>query len=46
MPDKLIIHGEKVAAKSGATFENVSPSNENVLNNVAAAQQEDVDAAV
>lgn len=46
VPDKLIIHGQKVAAKGGATFENVSPSTEEVINHVAAAQQEDVDAAV
>ena len=31
-PDKLIIHGQKVAAKSGATFDNVSPATEQVIN--------------
>ena len=28
VPDKLIIHGQKVAARSGKTFDNVSPSTE------------------
>ena len=45
-PDKLIINGEYVAAKSGKTFDNISPSTEQVINQVASAQKEDVDAAV
>ena len=45
-PSKLIINGQKVDAKGGATFDNVSPSTEEVINQVAAAQKEDVDAAV
>lgn len=46
VPDKLMIHGQKVAAKSGATFENLNPSSEELLNNVASANKEDVNAAV
>ena len=45
-PDKLYIHGKWVDAKSGATFNNINPSNEQVLNKVASAQKEDIDAAV
>ena len=45
-PEKLFIHGKWVAAKSGATFDNLNPSNEQILNKVASAQKEDVDEAV
>jgi len=45
-PDKLFIHGQYVSAKSGKTFDNVNPSTEKVLNKVASAGKEDVDAAV
>ena len=45
-PDKLIINGEYVAAKSGETFENLNPSTEELINHVAAAGKDDVDAAV
>ena len=45
-PDKLIINGEYVASKSGNTFDNISPSNEELINRVAAANKDDVDAAV
>jgi len=45
-PDKLYIHGEWVASKSGATFDNINPSNETILNQVASAGKEDIDAAV
>lgn len=45
-PDKLIINGEYVAARSGKTFENLNPSNEELLNHVAAAGAEDIDLAV
>ena len=40
VPDKLIINGEYVNSVSGKTFDNISPSNEQVINQVAAAQKE------
>ncbi len=38
VPHQLIIHGEKVAAKSGATFDNINPSTENLINQVSSAK--------
>lgn len=45
-PDKLFLHGEWVSAKSGKTFDNINPSNEKVLNQVASAEKADIDEAV
>jgi len=45
-PKRLLIGGEWVAAKSGKTFETINPATEEVLCQVAEADQADVDAAV
>ena len=42
----LIIHGERMPARSGRTFETISPFTEQPLGRVAEAGVEDVDAAV
>ena len=45
-PKRLLIGGEWVTAKSGKTFDTINPSTEEVLCQVAEADQADVDAAV
>src|SRR5699024_1628562 len=42
----LYIDGEFVAGKAGATFENLSPFTNDVMNNVAEGRREDIDRAV
>lgn len=42
----LYIDGEFVAGKAGATFENLSPFTNDVINNVAEGRREDIDRAV
>ena len=46
LPTELVIGGEKVAAKSGRTFETVNPATGTAIGRLPAAGQEDVDAAV
>ena len=46
MQTRLFINGEFVDAKSGSTFETINPATEEKIADVAAAQAEDVDAAV
>ena len=43
---RLLIGGEWVAAKSGKTFDSINPATEEVLCQVAEADQADIDAAV
>src|SRR6204780_1494378 len=45
-PKKLLINGKWVPSKSGKTFENLNPSNEQVLALVAEGDKADVDEAV
>ena len=45
-PTGLFINGEFVAAKSGKTFDVISPSTEEVIVSIAEAGEEDIDAAV
>ena len=45
-PNKLLIGGKWVAAKSGKTFESINPANEEVLALVAEGDKADVDDAV
>jgi len=45
-PRRLLIGGEWVAAKSGKTFDTINPSTEEVLCQVAEADEVDVDTAV
>jgi gamma-glutamyl-gamma-aminobutyraldehyde dehydrogenase len=46
LPGKAIIGGHRVAAVSGTTFDNVSPRDGRVLNQIAACGAADVDIAV
>lgn len=46
LPGKAVIDGELLAAVSGTTFDNVSPRDGRVLNQVAACDASDVDIAV
>jgi len=46
LPGKAVIDGQKLAAVSGTTFDNVSPRDGRVLNQVAACAAPDVDIAV
>jgi gamma-glutamyl-gamma-aminobutyraldehyde dehydrogenase len=46
LPGLAVIGGKKVAALSGATFDNVTPRDGRVLNQVAACDAADVDLAV
>ncbi|MCC7251653.1 aldehyde dehydrogenase [Hyphomicrobium sp.] len=46
LPGKAVIDGEKLSAVSGVTFDNVSPRDGRVLNQVAACTAADVDIAV
>ncbi len=45
-PTEALIDGKQVAAKSGKTFENIGPRDGKVLNQVAACDADDIDAAV
>jgi aldehyde dehydrogenase (NAD+) len=42
----MLIDGERVAASTGATFDNINPATEDVLGAVADASAEDVDRAI
>ena len=44
--NKLMIDGQWCDAKSGATFDLINPSTEQIITQVASAGKEDVDAAV
>lgn len=46
LPGKAVIDGQLLAAVSGTTFDNVSPRDGRVLNQVAACDASDVDIAV
>jgi 4-(gamma-glutamylamino)butanal dehydrogenase len=46
LPGHLVIDGQKVAARDGATFDNVNPRDGSVLGRVPAGGVADVDAAV
>jgi gamma-glutamyl-gamma-aminobutyraldehyde dehydrogenase len=46
LPSLAVIDGKKRASASGKTFANVTPRNGTVLNQVAACEAEDIDAAV
>ncbi len=45
-PTEALIDGKQVAAKSGKTFENIGPRDGKALNQVAACDANDIDAAV
>lgn len=45
-PTKMLINGEWVAAASGKTFETINPATEEVITNVPAADEHDVNVAV
>ena len=45
-PHNLLIGGERVAARDGATFESLDPASGQTIAQVAQAGEEDVDAAV
>lgn len=45
-PTEAVIDGKPVPAKSGKTFENIGPRDGKALNQVAACDAEDIDAAV
>ena len=46
LPDKVLIDGKRIAAKSGATFDTINPANSALLAKLPACSAADVDAAV